>query len=1063
MAKAKASKEIQDAINKASEVEIQKVAPTLEDVRSYIQAKEAGQDIGSGSFNDYLQQKDYADSSKIVIADLSGMQFDTMNLKGADFSGSKFGSVTVIDPITKEESVKTTQFIDCNLEEAIFCDSDLKDSLFKNSVLKNADFRGADLGHCKFDKGYADWIELRIVKPENADKVSGIKFSTTHDLANDYIKQNDKIKENAEKKYDQGIIKRIVDKELEVKGEYAKLSYLQAGYLRAGYKETGNKKYDKVAKELAELKEVKEKRIGAPTEADLNYVVDPSLINIISFQKGFDPAYVRGERDIERQYVKLSRRDVEAYLAKIKTEPSLSLNDVAKEKLVAGVYQQNHKIVADCGGLDLKKLDFTGANLEGSNFAGANLNDCKFNSANISKASFESARMKACEFKDTTARDVNFFNTNLAGSEIKNCDFTRTHMSNSNNRGTKVDNTKLDNATIKHGEWERVKLTEVTVNLANLESINLDNASLRKIEAKHTILNDATLNNATIIEGNFNQALMQNVRAKNVIMAHTNLQNVVAINIDLTEAKLDEQCNFNKANLENAVLNGIQAEKASFIEANLDGAEAKDANLSGAHLEKASAREADFEGANLNQAKLKSIDMTCAQLLDVKAKEADFSEAKMVKVDLEGADLEKATMVKADLKGADLKGANLKQVNAEGADLRHVKTDDKTNCKDLKVDNAIVNIATEALNGAKGQVIQEDVNLKRKPIDVQVHNNEAKELKHAEKKLVLGGQGQLEAIKEAISPHQEVAKGKSSNKGKIAGAAIGVASGLAIGGIVIGIVVATGGIALPAAAALLSVGAGVGLIGGTGVGHYFGDVEDTVHRRAGRAVGQGVITSNLYRKVRQIFGPKIADSELFTKFNKAAGVLGQAVGTVVGDITEVIRHNVQDDIVVDAGFAVEDNFNKKDADHIKQMGRGARDLTKGTVGLVKDGVLKAGEKVLIAANNQLDAAIVSPEMVVKVDEKRKIEQDFQNKTIEQPIKSKEKDAEDFKRANEIVWNKQEKNLEGKKEEKVNFAQKVVRKIDKKIEKVKKSLPKSLSPKQVKDRQEEEKTKPRNKE
>jgi uncharacterized protein YjbI with pentapeptide repeats len=105
---------------------------------------------------------------------------------------------------------------------------------------------------------------------------------------------------------------------------------------------------------------------------------------------------------------------------------------------------------------------------------------------------------------------------------------------------------------------------------------------------------------------------------------------------------------FDELNLEDAQLEGIQAEGAF-----LYGAKLARANLRGADLYWSIAREADFTGANLENAQFQGAECTEAIFRDANLKGADFTKSNVGShTEFHKADLRTPSLAEAKLEGA---------------------------------------------------------------------------------------------------------------------------------------------------------------------------------------------------------------------------------------------------------------------------------------------------------------------------------------------------------------------------------------------------------------------------
>ncbi|WP_316354527.1 pentapeptide repeat-containing protein [Candidatus Trichorickettsia mobilis] len=847
-------------------VKIKAYEPTLDEIKNYVQAQQQALKENSNiTLNDYLKENSaHKGSNTVVVADLSGMEFDReykngtavsslLDLKGVDFSGS---------------IIKNTSFTNCDLTDAVFCDTDLTNANFKgNNTIKNIDFRGADLATCQFDNMMT------------GDQVAGIKFSTTSALGRQYADIKGDIFRTIER---QELVK---EKEQAVNAAYKNLGVTEKLYVTIGV-DKGNKKYDDLVTELDQAKaggfpnkdyteslnkkkqEVKEaySKLGVtrfttnaedqkhydtlsaelkemrakPPEKD--YIMHKSFQNVFSSQSDtFDPAYTRGsskaERDQPKGYVELSRENVVTYLDRIKTETKLSLNDFAKEIKKEELAKEgkkldpNTKYIADCSAkgntdstnslrkVDLSGLDFTNAKIDGVSFAGSDLRGCNFTGADISRSSFEGAdlglkrieidgstRTQGVIFDNTTARDANFFNTNFNAASIKDSDFKRAYMPRSDGSFAQIESTNFDYANIKNGKWDQTTIKEATFNFANMEGISLAGADMRKVQAQHAILNGAILTNCNAIESDFTKAHMNNVTATKANLQDTILKGIEAKGINLSDAELNEFTKLDGANLEGAILKRINAERVSFVGANMDKVDAEFAKLSGADLEGVKARFAKLDGAILDEVKASGVDLTGAKLNNIKARSADFTKAVMEGVEAKKADFTKTDFTEADLQNANLKEAILKEVN-----LAKAKVNTNTNLAGADIKGAVGKLQDYGSDGKnKGEKSIEEQKVQSEKIEAAKNMPWYK--KAAGTVLDWCGKG-LNKAKELAGQAKDAIGGFISKYGKVVGAVVGV--GIAI--TVAAGIVATGGLGLAAAAAVYGgcalAGAAIGAVG----------------------------------------------------------------------------------------------------------------------------------------------------------------------------------------------------------------------------------------------------------
>lgn len=173
--------------------------------------------------------------------------------------------------------------------------------------------------------------------------------------------------------------------------------------------------------------------------------------------------------------------------------------------------------------------------------------------------------------------------------------------------------------------------------------------------------------------------------------------------------------------LRSVILIGSFLRRYDFDRARLDGAFLDGADMGGARLERASLRGASLDRASLSSVRAWKANFSDARMRDavlehgdfrgavfgdhaymrhVNCREANFTGARLAGSELSGSDLTSARMDGADLEGAylhdvilnqtSLLGANLRGASVSGAFIRRVRTDDKTDQRDLNVDVHVI-------------------------------------------------------------------------------------------------------------------------------------------------------------------------------------------------------------------------------------------------------------------------------------------------------------------------------------------------------------------------------------
>lgn len=846
-------------------VKIVPLAIDQEDLNSFSQAvlKAKYEQKEPPTIIEHLKNKYQKDLEKypkdiVIVPTLYG-EVEGLDFSNVDFTGIKF---------------KDAGFKFCKFQNASFCDSDLKNVTFYDCELQNADMRGADLSTVRFE-GYEE---------KELDKLDGIKFSTTKELLDGYVQDNESAKEKQRNEFKDRKAQEILDlekrykesaplKQEEIKkinealnAEYGKLSWQQAAWVNTGFN-SGNVEYDNLASKKKQLEEeldrsknelaANKKKLedgidkGLP-DSKIKYEFSPSLLKVIERKGVYDPAYPRGASELERQqkrcYIKLTCEDVEKYLAELKNDKDLKINDFAKklatdrgiqipngEVVIADLsprYNQNYTLEE----VDLSTLDFTGANLQNACFSGAILRECNFTDANLQGASFESADFLKATFHNTDAKDANFYHCNLGKAKIEKSNFRRAFMRASDAPKVDISDSNFDFTNVRNGNWREAKIEDATFNYADMEGVSLAKADLKRVQMQHAILNNAVMEECKIIESDLQKAYLEGVNAKKAEIKKSNLEQIKAKEIDFTEAELKE-LSVEGADLRGAVIRKMHAELINCKNANMSQIQAEGAILQEAILENANLRFAKLKNAALDKAKAEGVDMSGAFMDGMHAHEANFKGAilkdvQAVGVDFTGSDLTEADLQNADLESTILKNVKLVEANLQGVGMHNADIE-KADLHKAEVD-AAAEFDVKNREKAKDNsmlFVHEDGEVENfKPLKLaekqkEIKKEEAKNpiLSEAAKKVQEGTSFSRKAV-------EWIKKGFQGKRKKYA-RILGGTAGATIAGIIAVVacvafaasIPLTGGASLAVAAAVVVGAVAVGAATGAVAGHFLAD------------------------------------------------------------------------------------------------------------------------------------------------------------------------------------------------------------------------------------------------
>ena len=145
-------------------------------------------------------------------------------------------------------------------------------------------------------------------------------------------------------------------------------------------------------------------------------------------------------------------------------------------------------------------------------------------------------------------------------------------------------------------------------------------------------------------------------------------------------------------------LSGNSMRFASFVKADL-----RRAWLKGTKLQNANFLWAQLQGANFRSAQLQRAGFGMAKSQGAKFVYAQLQGADLYKTQLQEADLTSSNLQRAVLFSAELQGANLAAAQLKGADLTNITIDEKTNFKDVSIDE---NTKVEVWLNKKGELAE---------------------------------------------------------------------------------------------------------------------------------------------------------------------------------------------------------------------------------------------------------------------------------------------------------------------------------------------------------------------
>jgi|GEM_PF-3837496 len=667
---------------------------TEEELKDYLNHVK---DNPNTSLNDFIKNKYFAkDNDKIVITSLENMEIN------ADLTNANLQGTILTDAV----------FNDCDFTNTILCDSDLTDVKFNDCKFIGTDFRGANLHYVDFN--YTDYDNENAIIPNLNDKIQDIKLSFS-----DLERLNKYIDKDIEKENKQAPLALAKQKELKTKQE--ELEDLKQNLDNPGIATNLLNTFWNTAETIAQNKKDVEAKVNR-LQQEVNkletevYALDNlrmfcgnGLADIFEqlkdekIQIKLDPSYIIGssakERDIPKEYIKLTSAKFDLYLAEAakQSNAKLSLTQfIKKQKKLS----ENVHIIPDLSEIDLSGKSLTNLDLRNTLFASANLENIKISNCNLDFTNFEGANLKNTEFQNVTARNSGFLFANLKGSKIENSDMSRAYMPKVDLSEAEVANSKFNAVMMVNADAEKISIKDSEWKNSNLTGISLAYADMQRIQMQGVVLNNALLDQASIVSTDLENAFMNKAHALGAkFKDQCNMKGVTARNAYFSDTEFENMLSMEEIDLRNAIMERVSLVNANMNKALLDKANLEYANLTNATLTGASAQFAKLNNATLEKAEAEGLNISDAIARNINAKEANFRNAIMQRADLTKADFTKAVFENADmqaveaaeaifkeanLKQANLKAANLAGINKEGADFDKAKIDDATRMHDTK-------------------------------------------------------------------------------------------------------------------------------------------------------------------------------------------------------------------------------------------------------------------------------------------------------------------------------------------------------------------------------------------
>jgi uncharacterized protein YjbI with pentapeptide repeats len=282
---------------------------------------------------------------------------------------------------------------------------------------------------------------------------------------------------------------------------------------------------------------------------------------------------------------------------------------------------------------DVQRLLEQGGSLAGRNMAGAELSGGRFEKCRLDKADMSG--------------------TNLSKTGFRECSF----------RGAVLDKAVLDKVLFMDFDLAGAGFREASMDQAVFFGANLAGADFTGAKLSSTVLQRADLRGADFTKANLAKVVFLEAKVEALKLGHASLERCVFKDADLSG------CFFQGAGMFKCLLRGCNLAGRDFTRASLRCVQFDSANLHGCDFTGADAAMANFMHADLQEAVLDQIEASGAMLLGADMRGAKCRGARLAKACFNQADLSAADMTRADLTHAVLKQAVCKAASFEQAEL----------------------------------------------------------------------------------------------------------------------------------------------------------------------------------------------------------------------------------------------------------------------------------------------------------------------------------------------------------------------------------------------------------
>jgi uncharacterized protein YjbI with pentapeptide repeats len=305
---------------------------------------------------------------------------------------------------------------------------------------------------------------------------------------------------------------------------------------------------------------------------------------------------------------------------------------------------------------ELTGLDLSGLDLHGLDLSNSILRDCALRGADLQGVDFTGCLLEKCDLTDAKAAKARFVRAQLTGSQA-----VKAGMQGADFSQARLDKTVFTQADLAASVWTQAQAKEC----------DFEKAGLRQAQGREARFKSCRFAAADAAESRFHKALFDQCMLEGATLDSAELDGATLM-----------ACQAGGARFDGAHMPGLRT---------LKGTSLRDANFNRAQLDRAVMQDTDLGHASLRETHLdrgfiKNCDLSGTDAWHLVARTCDFTGSRIVQASWRGANLMKARLRQVVLQDVDLTGANLHAADTRTATAQGIKLEQAllTRCRLLE-------------------------------------------------------------------------------------------------------------------------------------------------------------------------------------------------------------------------------------------------------------------------------------------------------------------------------------------------------------------------------------------